>query len=59
MSRRVHLDAPRTLTLPGLLLALVVTGTLPAWAGAASDRLHEPATACAGDTGGSSGPARC
>ena len=39
----------RTLTLPGLLLALVLTSTLPAWAGAASDRSGEGTTVCSVD----------
>jgi hypothetical protein len=38
----------RALALPGLLLALVITGTLPAWAGAASARPDQPAV-CAVD----------
>ena len=42
----------RRLALPGLLLALVVTGSLPAWAGAASTRPSDPATVCAVDAAG-------
>ena len=42
----------RTLTLPGLLIALVLTSTLPAWAGAASDRPGDGATVCSVDAAG-------
>ncbi|WP_409330244.1 hypothetical protein [Trujillonella humicola] len=51
----------RSLTVPGLLLALVLTSTLPAWAGAASDRPADPATVCAVDAaaGEPSGGPRC
>ena len=59
MSPRVQRGAARNLILPGLLLAFVVTGTLPAWAGATSDRLPEPATSCERDSADSFGPARC
>ena len=48
-------DAPRparALTLGGLLLALVVTSSLPAWAGATSDRPSDPSTICAIDAAG-------
>lgn len=38
----------RGLAVPGLLLGLVVTGTLPAWAGAASAR-PDPSTVCTVD----------
>ncbi len=49
------------LAVPGLLLALVVTGSLPAWAGAASARPADPATACAVDAaaGDVTEPVRC
>jgi hypothetical protein len=43
----VNAPTARALTLPGLLLALVLTSTLPAWADAASARPADPATACA------------
>ncbi|MGY1740631.1 MULTISPECIES: hypothetical protein [unclassified Blastococcus] len=39
----------RALAVPGLLLALVVTGSLPAWAGAASDRPADRSTVCTVD----------
>jgi hypothetical protein len=46
----------RRLTLPGLLLALVLTSTLPAWAGAASTRPADPATVCAVDASATTAP---
>ena len=50
----------RTLTLPGLLLALVLTSTLPAWAGAASDRSGDRDTVCSVDAaGGAAEGPRC
>ena len=42
----------RALPLAGLLLALVLTSALPAWAGAVSARPDQPATACAHDAAG-------
>ena len=47
-------EQPRSRTLPlaGLLLALVVTSALPAWAGAVSARPDQPASACAQDAAG-------
>jgi hypothetical protein len=44
----------RALSLAGLLLALVVTGSLPAWAGATSSRPSAPSTICAVDAAGPS-----
>jgi hypothetical protein len=49
MTRTAPRTTTRTLALPGLMLALVITATLPAWAGSASARPQEPATACAVD----------
>ncbi|WP_029431487.1 hypothetical protein [Blastococcus sp. URHD0036] len=50
-----HTDQPRSRALPlaGLLVALVLTSALPAWAGAVSARPDQPASACAQDTAGS------
>jgi hypothetical protein len=47
-------DRSRTRALPlaGLLVALVLTSALPAWAGAVSARPDQPASACAQDTAG-------
>ncbi|MGY1771614.1 hypothetical protein [Blastococcus sp. SYSU D00813] len=60
---KAHLEArtARALTLPGLLVALVLTSTLPAWAGAASDRPTGSSTVCAVDAaaGEPSGGPRC
>jgi hypothetical protein len=57
-------EQPRSRALPlaGLLVALVVTSALPAWAGAVSARLDQPASACAHDAAGSVDtpePGRC
>jgi hypothetical protein len=42
----------RALPLAGLVLALVLTSALPAWAGAVSARPDQPASACAHDAAG-------
>jgi len=58
----VTAQTARILTLPGLLLALVLTSTLPAWADAASDRPAAPGTACvvrAEDVPGTGEGSRC
>jgi hypothetical protein len=52
----VKAPTARRLTLPGLLLALVLTSTLPAWAGAASTRPADPATVCAVDASATTAP---
>jgi hypothetical protein len=51
----------RALPLAGLLLALLLTSALPAWAGAVSGRPDQPVTACAGDAVRSADaePGRC
>lgn len=61
MRARIDAATARTLTLPGLLVALVLTSTLPAWAGAASDRLVDPSPVCAVDAtaGEPAGGPRC
>ena len=45
-------ERSRTLPLAGLLLALVVTSALPAWAGAVSARPDQPVSVCAHDAAG-------
>ncbi|RBY86934.1 hypothetical protein [Blastococcus sp. TF02A-26] len=49
----------RALPLAGLLVALVLTSALPAWAGAVSARPDQPVTACAGDAADTPEPGRC
>lgn len=54
MSTTAPAAAPRSRTLPlaGLLLGLVLTSALPAWAGVVSARPDLPASACAHDAAG-------